>query len=222
MDAAQVFAECLLVLGGIRLQVATIQLGPGAEEPSVGMGCPNVTAGSLFVGELHATFLCQTMIVLNGGATLCRLEVLHSGYRAGGMSHLLIKLARCLWPALEMGSYIQNNLVKGAMSLLATHCVGFWIPSWKLREGENLTRPTLELSEELLYPSVSNVESPSVAERHSAGRAKGCRNSGVMQSGARAPTWLPELWGIASPDFPSGLVVTPVIAASSVSGTLMS
>ena len=75
MDATQVFAECLLAQEGIRLWVATIQLSPGAEGPHVIMGCPNMTAGHLFVGEPHATFLCQTMIVLSGGATLCRLYV---------------------------------------------------------------------------------------------------------------------------------------------------
>ena len=42
-------------------------------------GHPIVTAGHLFVGKSHVAILCQTMIVLNRGATLYRLKVFMFG-----------------------------------------------------------------------------------------------------------------------------------------------
>ena len=93
MDTAQVFAECLPFMEGIRPWVATIQLVPGAEELHVGIGHLNVTAGYLFVG---VTFLCQTMIVLSRGATLCRLEGFVFWVQGWGKSHPWIKSVRHL------------------------------------------------------------------------------------------------------------------------------
>ena len=87
------------------------------------------------------------------------------------------------------------------------------------RRGWTSSDPLSELSKELLYILVPEVESSSLAERHSGGRAKGCKRSGVIWQGARVPTSVLWLWGVAHPDSPEGLVVTPMITATSTSGT---
>ena len=57
IDAAQMLVEGLPDLEGSRPWVATIYFNPGAEEPHMRMGHPNVTAGYLFVGKWHAAIL---------------------------------------------------------------------------------------------------------------------------------------------------------------------
>ena len=65
-----------------------------------------------------------------------------------------------------------------------------------LREGQTSSGSLPKLSEKLLSTSVLDIESSSLAERHSAGRAKGCRKSVVIWQGAKIPTWVPGLWGV--------------------------
>ena len=54
----------------------------------------------------------------------------------------------------------------------------------------------LELSEESPSSSALDNESWSLDERHLAGRARGCKKSGVIWQGARVPIQIPKLWSV--------------------------